>query len=237
MRLLVSIHDVTPAWTSEVLALWELCRRYGVSPALFVVPNWHGKWPLEKHPGFAGWLHSSVDNGAEILLHGERHDEVGSVRQWRDGFRAFGKTSNEGEFLTLDTSEATDRLSRGLRLLRTLELKPVGFVPPAWLARESTLDAAASLGLHVSEDASSVRILSRNERIASAAVRWSSRTNFRARASSVIAKARWELQRNNPLVRLALHPQDLNHPITAASLHHEVDRWLTRNHVVRYDSL
>lgn len=237
MQLLVSIHDVTPAWTSQVLALWALCRRYEVSPALLVVPNWHGKWPLEKHPGFTGWLHSCVDLGAEILLHGERHDEIGTTRTWRDHARAFGRTNNEGEFLTLNRSQATERMSRALRLFRTLELDPSGFVPPAWLAREASFAAAKELGLLVSEDAGSVRIHSRNERIASPAVRWSGRSPFRAHASAFVAQARWELQRNRPLVRLALHPQDLDHPTTAASLHREVDRWLTHNRVVRYDSL
>ena len=48
--LLVSIHDVTPAHEKNVLKLWELCRRRGVTSALLVVPNWHGEWPLEQYP-------------------------------------------------------------------------------------------------------------------------------------------------------------------------------------------
>jgi len=99
--LLVSIHDVTPALGSGVLRLWDLCSREGITPALFVVPEWHGAWPLEHHPGFVAWLRDRAAEGAELVLHGERHDEVGSTRSLED-LRAWnvdakgmtGKTSN-----------------------------------------------------------------------------------------------------------------------------------------------
>src|SRR3982750_2533581 len=112
--LLVSIHDVTPALDSGVSRLWDLCTAHGVVPALFVVPNWHGAWPLEQHPGFVAWLRSRVAEGAEVVLHGERHDEVGLPRSRRQTWRAWGKTDREGEFLTLDASGASLRLQRGL---------------------------------------------------------------------------------------------------------------------------
>ena len=54
MKLLVSIHDVTPALERDVRALWDLCAERGITPALFVVPNWHGQWPLDEFPRFAG---------------------------------------------------------------------------------------------------------------------------------------------------------------------------------------
>ena len=47
MKLLVAIHDVTPAHAAAVERLWHICTHRGVLPALFVVPNWHGEWPLE----------------------------------------------------------------------------------------------------------------------------------------------------------------------------------------------
>src|ERR1700677_1747309 len=77
VALLVSIHDVTPALAPRVEALWALARERGVTPALLVVPNWHGRWPLGEHPEFVRWVRARADEGAEIFLHGERHDEVG----------------------------------------------------------------------------------------------------------------------------------------------------------------
>ncbi|HYF39770.1 MAG TPA: DUF2334 domain-containing protein, partial [Gemmatimonadales bacterium] len=150
--LLVSIHDVTPAFASRVFQLWDLCSSHGVTPALLVVPNWHGAWPLEQHPEFLDWLRTRAACDAEVVLHGERHDEAGLTRSLGDSWRAWGNTAGEGEFLTLDASAARQRLGRALEQLRSLGLDPTGFVPPAWLARESTYDVAASAGLRFSED-------------------------------------------------------------------------------------
>src|SRR5687767_8635057 len=106
MRLLVSIHDVAPPFGTEVDALYRLCRRYGVTPALLAVPNWHGGAPLAGAPALLKWLRARADEGADILLHGERHDEAGSARRLRDWVRAVGRTDREGEFLTLGVAEA-----------------------------------------------------------------------------------------------------------------------------------
>ncbi len=151
-----------------------------------------------------------------------------------DSVRAFGRTAREGEFLTLNEASASERIARGLELLRTLGLNPVGFIPPAWLAREATFEAVAKCGLRLSEDEGGVRVHARNVRIQAPAIRWSGRTPFRARASALIASWRWHTQRHRPLVRLALHPQDLSYPVSARSVQREVQRWLQRGDIIRY---
>lgn len=235
--LLVSIHDVTPAFEARVLQLWELCSSYGVTPALLVVPDWHGAWPLEKHPEFLEWIRSRADRGAELMLHGERHDEAGLRRSAGDSWRAWGNTAGEGEFLTLDAPAARQRLCRALERVRQLGLEPTGFVPPAWLARESTYDVAGSAGLRFSEDAASVILLPSKRRVRSPAVRWSARNPFRAWGSVAVAGARWLLQRGTGWPRIALHPRDLDHPATARSLQRTLERWLQEHHPGRYADL
>src|SRR5919199_4007008 len=159
VMLLVSIHDVTPALELPIARLWDLCAERGLVPALLVVPDWHGQWPLEQHPRFVAWMQARARDGAEIVLHGERHDEVGLPRGFRDRWKAWGKTDREGEFLTLDEAAASARLARGVKRLQRLGLSPSGFVPPAWLARESTHQAAAVIGLQFTEDDRSIRLL------------------------------------------------------------------------------
>lgn len=233
-RLLVSIHDVTPAHDAAVRALWALCREHRVTPALLVVPDWHGRWPLAKSPAFVAWVRGRVTQGAEVMLHGERHDERGLRRGPVDALRAFGRTDGEGEFLTLRRAAAEDRIARGLALLRALDLAPVGFVPPAWLMRRDTVDAARVLGLRVTEDDGAVHDLRRARRLPSPAVRWSGRGVLRAHLSARVADARWRWQRDAELVRVALHPGDLAHPATAASVAEHLSRWAMDRHVVRY---
>ncbi len=183
------------------------------------------------------WVRQCASDGAEIFLHGERHDEVGLPRSLSDSLRAFGRTAREGEFLTLDRQAAAVRISRGLALLRELELNPIGFVPPAWLAREATYDAVEACGLRYSEDETGLRVHNKRMRRSAPAIRWSGRTPLRAHASAIIARWRWRTQRRHPLMRLALHPQDLNSAITARSVRLETARWLDRGNVIHYSDV
>jgi predicted deacetylase len=237
VSLLVSIHDVTPAWADQVARLWTLCAERGLSPALLVVPDWHGSWPLARHPEFVGWLLSRSAEGAEIMLHGERHDEAGLPRRTADAWRAWGRTAGEGEFLTLDRAAAAERIARGLTCLRGLGLDPVGFVPPAWLARPGTYRAAAEAGLRVSEDDGAIVLLPSGHRVASPVLRWSARTPGRAWSSAAVAEVRWLTQRRAPVARIALHPGDLQRPATARSVVRSLDRWLTVHRPIRYEAL
>jgi predicted deacetylase len=237
VTLLVSIHDATPAFAPEVERLWAMCASHSVTPALLVVPDWHGEWPLERFPEFAGWLRERARLGAEIVLHGERHDELGLTRAAGDAIRAWGRTAREGEFLTLDEPAARERIDRGLARLRALGLSPVGFVPPAWLAREGTHRAVAAAGLAFSEDEGSIRLHPAGHRLRSPVVRWSSRTPLRARGSVAVAHGRLIVQGRARFPRLALHPQDLSHPATARSLQPTLERWLALHEPAGYADL
>jgi predicted deacetylase len=235
--LLVSIHDVTPALEPNVTRLWDICSRQGITPALLVVPDWHGQWPLEEYPDFVDWIRARAAQGAELVLHGERHDEAGLPRTVRDSYRAWGKTDREGEFLTLDGAAAGGRLTRALTRMRDLGLEPVGFVPPGWLAREATHQAAAAAGLGFTEDAHEIRLLRSGQQVRSPVLRWSARTPIRAWGSVAVAEARWALQRGSAWPRIALHPGDLDHAATTRSLRRALAHWSRRHRPGRYADL
>lgn len=226
-RVLASIHDVAPPHALAVQRLWQASRDAGFTPALFVVPNWHGRWPLAQAEPFVEWIRERAAEGAEVFLHGERHDEKGSPRGVRDHFRAVGRTAAEGEFLTLDRSEARTRIRRGVLYLWALGLRPVGFIPPAWLARDVTHDVVRETGLAFSEDVAHVYVHrgDRSTALPAPEIRWSGRSTMRAHLSRVaVAWHRLNAPRT-PLVRLALHPQDLAHRVTARSALTNIVRW------------
>ncbi len=233
--LLVSIHDVTPAHDEAVRGLWAMCREHEVTPALFVVPDWHGAWPVKRHPDFVEWIAARAAEGADIVLHGLRHDEVGTSRSWADQLRAWGKTDGEGEFLVLDRAAARARIGRGISLLRGVGLDPIGFAPPAWLARPATHEAVTEAGLAFSED--DRLIYCRHSRLRAPCVRWSTRTTFRARASVGVANGRRVLHRRAAAVRLALHPPDVQHAVVRRSVSGALTSWVSRRRVVRYRDL
>jgi predicted deacetylase len=233
MRLLVSIHDVTPAFADEVETLWDICASRGVPAALFVVPNWHGEWRLADDPRFCGWLRKQQAAGAEVFLHGERHDEAGSPRRVRDELHAWWRTAREGEFLTLSRDTARNRIARGLRLLRSVGLDPIGFVAPAWLWRRESAQAVRDVGLRYSEDESSVHLHELGMRVASPVIRWSARTPVRARISVVVAAAARAAMQES-LVRVALHPADLRSAPVRQSLLRTLDVCLERAWPTQY---
>lgn len=240
-RLLVSIHDVTPALEDEVHTLWHWCRSFDIVPALFVVPDWHGAWPLERHASFVQWIRHAQMSGADILLHGERHDEVGSPRTLKHEWQALGRTAGEGEFLTLEPEVASDRIARGMDRLHALGLRPIGFVPPAWLAPMTTHHAVQELShrfpeLRCSEDVSRVYAPA-GMSTRTPVVRWSGRTPTRARMSHLLAWWHRRWLRSSPLVRIALHPQDLHHSLTARSVRQSLEHWSRRRTPVTYRSL
>lgn len=235
--ILVTIHDVAPPLMPKVERLWELCAARRVTPGLLVVPEWHGEWPIEKDEQCTDWIRARAADGAEVFLHGERHDEVGSPRGLGDALRALGRTNGEGEFLTLACGPARERIDRGLSRLRALGLDPIGFVPPAWLARPDTHRAVCDAGLAVSEDDGTIYVFRSGRTIVSPVVRWSARGALRAHGSVVQERLRWRWQRGNAVVRIALHPADLDHPVTATSLERALDRWVGAFGTSRYAAL
>jgi hypothetical protein len=237
MKLLVSIHDVSPANRAAVLELWTMCRARGITPALFVVPNWHGEWPLPEYPDFVAWLRGCASVGAEIFLHGERHDEQGSVRTLAGRVRAFGVTDSEGEFLSLNEDEVRQRIARGLDVLRGCGLQPIGFVPPAWLASHAWRRIVVEAGLSISEDVESVYLHGRATRLQTPVTRWSTRTGLRAFLSEIVAEIRWLRGSSAPLIRVALHPDDLSSRRVRASIGRTLTHWLEHHHPWGYAML
>jgi predicted deacetylase len=236
-ELLITIHDVTPALAPRVETLWRMCDARGVVPGLLVVPDWHGETAMESDAVFVAWLKARAAAGAEIFLHGERHDEVGLPRTFGDSRRALGKTNREGEFLTLDYGGARGRIDRGVARLRAMGLDPVGFVPPAWLAKPATHAAVRDAGLRVSEDAGAVYMHAPERLVRSPVLRWSGRGFFRAYGSALVERLRWRVQRSEHVMRIALHPSDLGHPATAASLERGLDAWLSVRRQTFYRTL
>ena len=226
-RLLVAVHDVTPAHADRVLRILALLDRHRVHrPALFVVPDWHGEWPLAEHHEFVAELLRRQESGAEIFLHGYRHDEAGHRRSVADRVRVFGRTAGSAEFMMLSKEESGERLDRGLRELRTLGLDPVGFVPPAWLFARHTRPLLKDRGLTLTESFGWIECLRTGRRVFAPALSWSTARPWRSRATSWLSSARSTLERPRSLVRVAIHPPDIENPVICDSLERVLERLL-----------
>lgn len=236
-RLLLSIHDVTPAHGGHIARLEaEIAAITGGSAtyAMLVVPDFHGRAPIVGNATFRAWLRARSAAGVEMLLHGWSHRDDAPT-----GFRARHMTAAEGEFANLPHAEATRRLTAGRALLQDILGAPVtGFVAPAWLYSAAAKAAVADLGFRVAEDHMRVwspvdgRVLARGP-----VVSYASRSPARMWSSLAWSRVATTLLGGLGAARVALHPGDVGEPRLVAELRRAIGALLERRQLGRYDAL
>jgi predicted deacetylase len=235
-RLLVAIHDVTPAHAEALRRIYALLERLGITRyALLVVPDWHGAWPLEHHPAFVDDLLARQAAGVEIFLHGYRHDEAGTRRTLMQQLRVAGRTAAEAEFRIIPPAEAERRLDRGLELFRRLGIAPVGFIPPAWLHGEGALAQLRARGLGYTEGFWWITRVADGAQRFAPALSWSSAVPWRSRLTAGIAALRHHAPWIQPVVRVAIHPPDIVIPVLNESVAQTLKRYCGQRDVVSYE--
>ncbi|MCO6010770.1 polysaccharide deacetylase family protein [Actinoallomurus purpureus] len=210
-QLVVSVHDVAPA-TAEHTRRW--CAdtdALGIPASLLVIPGpWRGA-SLADEPGYAEVLRGRAVRGDELVMHGWSHQAgpEGSLLR-----RSVGRMVARGaaEFGALDEVEAADRLMSGRAVLRELGLAARGFTPPGWLASAATNRALRQAGFRYTTSHFGVHDL-RTGRLwrGFALSHRPGATGERLGAALVKEWARWRANRGG-LVRIALHPDDLDRP-------------------------
>jgi predicted deacetylase len=129
--LCVVLRDVAPpTWRSCQWILGAL-REVGDFPVtLLAVPRYRG---AQRHSGFERWLVERAAGGDEIALHGYNHIDHARPRGPVDWLRRRVCTRSDAEFWALDYAEAKKRLRTGHDWMRSIGLRPRGFIAPAWL--------------------------------------------------------------------------------------------------------
>ncbi|MFN3336152.1 MAG: polysaccharide deacetylase family protein [Thermomicrobium sp.] len=147
-QLLVSVHDVAPAYLEELRWLLAELDAIGARPrSLLVIPCHRGQDDLRRHPKLIELLEAEVAKGSELVLHGYTHTRVGrrdpqaqrrSPRiDWRGDPLTIARAAlfarEVAEFVSLEWQEQRARLIAGRELLTSLGFETVGFCPPGWL--------------------------------------------------------------------------------------------------------
>ena len=218
-RLIVAVHDVTPAHRASLERIYRLLEGLNVARyALLVVPDWHGEWPLDRHAAFVDDLLQRQAAGAEVFLHGYRHDEAGFQRTWLQRLGVAGRTAASAEFYIAPPDETARRLDQGLGLFGRLGLKPVGCVPPAWLHGPALANQLRERRLGITESFWSIMQVAEERSIFAPALSWSTARRWRSYLTAGVANARRAVEAARGLVRMAIHPPDIEVPVIAGSL-------------------
>lgn len=218
-RLAVALHDVEPATYERCALIRDWLDDLGVDRATLLVipaPDLH---PFhDRRPELADWLAERRRGGDAIAQHGFQH------RRTRGG--------GDAEFVGLDDDETRRAVLAGRRLLRLAGVETRGFVAPAYAYTAAlrrtlagTFDWWASLGAIERAGRAATR---------SPAIGLGTSSAVKRLASPALVRTGALLA--GPLLRLDLHPADLDHPAHVRAVE-GVLRRATRREAVTYDDL
>lgn len=215
--LIVSLHDAHPGSRGQIAEQVAFLASYGVTrSSILVVPEFHhgvsAGGDAEFREAVSGWQGA----GHEIVLHGYYHDRKESPRETlANVFWTRLYTNREAEFLDLPREAARERLARGKKLFEAMGWRARGFVAPAWLMAEGLPNLLAEMGFAYTTRVTEILPLrpGENQVVASQSLCYSTRAGWRRLASALWNKNLFGRLRGTNLIRLSLHPRDLEFPL------------------------
>ena len=215
LKLLLSLHDVTPAHLQRLRRAESLFGDLGVTHATYlVIPRYHGASAIDE-PEFRTWCRQARPFGVHWCLHGYYHEERITDGHGRLSLRNWLArrllTAGEGEFLDLREREAAARIDLGRHLFRAcLGSSPRGFVAPAWLFNKALMATLRTQGFAWTEDHGRIYHVPSGMAIDAPVITWATRTFVRRHGSAVLAPVQLRCWRRRPVIRIAVHPLDFD---------------------------
>ena len=209
----VVLHDVAPATWGSYHDFVQTVDEIGHVPlTLLVVPDYHHQGQFGDFPDFCRAMEKRISRGDELVLHGCYHQDDLPLPWFfpKDIFmrRVF---THEGEFYSLTETMAEERLERGLQQFSQRGWPVAGFVAPAWLMGYGARKALAKIPLRYTSDPGGLLLLPHFEKIQAPTLVWSSGSAWRRRVSRYWNERRRQQYSESPLLRLGLHPVDMQH--------------------------
>jgi predicted deacetylase len=223
LKLVISLHDVTPFHMDRLARAEELYRELGLAKLTYLfVPEYHGGYPAAADPAFRDWCLRARPFRIDWHLHGYHHLEA-PAQAVAGGAGDFLKrkllTAGEGEFLALDASAQRRKLVAGQESFRAcLGKDPIGFVAPAWLFNAELPGVLKDLGFRFTEDQRRMYRVDTGASLAGPVITWATRTWVRKYGSLIVCPILLRLWSPAPVLRVAMHPFDFDHPATVASI-------------------
>jgi predicted deacetylase len=121
-------------------------------------------------------------------------------------------TNSEGEFYQLTRDEALGKLNDGLEIFGRAGLPVHGFTAPAWLLSADARETLRERGFHYSTLFGQVELPQEGSSIAAPTLVFSCRSAWRRLVSICWTRFWMQVHRGAPILRLAVHPCDLEHP-------------------------
>jgi predicted deacetylase len=210
--LVVSIHDVAPSTRVKVEKILASLASGGVHTcSLLVVPDYHRLGRSLADRRFCSWLHALAANEHEIVIHGFFHQRA---RRRDENTRAKIVTriytADEGEFFDLGYGEALHLIRTAQEDFKAHGFHPTGFIAPAWLLGAEAERALIDAGMSYTTTLRTVRDFDRGRTISSQSLVYSVRSGVRRISSLAWNRSLFRRLTSNPLLRLGIHPPDID---------------------------
>jgi predicted deacetylase len=229
----VAVHDIEPATYERCALIRDWLGDHGVDRATLLVIPARDLHPLgERSPEMTSWLIERRSAGDCIAQHGFRHERL---RPLPLAPAALAGRHRASEFAGLDCFETRRSLDAGWRVLKLAGLEPSGFVAPGYAYTPALLAAlprrfgwwAGRLALRTSQDD--------RERLLAPAWDAGERGPLRRLLSPTLIRAGGVL--GGRLLRLDVHPGDLENPRHMLALEWVLQRAGRRREAITYEEL
>lgn len=229
--LAVAVHDVEPRSfaRSREIRSWLEARGIG-RVTLLVIPAADLHPIGARAPDLAAWLRRQVARGDAVAQHGLVH-QASSAPLWPRSTLARWQGAGAAEFPGLGRDDAARRVATGRRLLRDIDLDPLGFVAPAY-AYTRALRGILTQSHTWFADIAAVRC--RDGDVHARALCLGTSTRLKRALSPALVRA--VARGAGKVMRIDVHPADFDHPRHIATLESLLDLAQGRT-VVTYDDL
>jgi predicted deacetylase len=231
-RLAVALHDVEPRSYARCKEIREWLLVRGVERITLLVIPAADLHPIgARTPALSAWLRCRTARGDAIAQHGLAH-RVQCRARWPHSMVAAWQGGSAAEFPGLDRENTIQRVRTGRRLLREIELDPVGFVAPGY-AYTRALKEELSETFEWFSDLRAVHIRAGTDLKSPALCLGSSTVLKRALSPAIVRVA---ARAPKAVMRVDVHPADFDLPAHVATLEALLDRAAGREPVT-YDEL
>ncbi len=193
----ISIHDITKSSLENIKILKSILNEYGINKISYLlIPFYHEK---ESIIDIKDEVLELIQNN-EVILHGYTHLSK-AFKLW-DYRKIF--TYYEGEFLSEDSLK--DRIKKGLDILDKIDIKPRGFIAPAWMFKKELISILKDMGFSFTTDRRYIYNLEEDKKVFAPVISFGSR-GF-VEDVSIFSFDKSFLAFKSLNTRIALHPID-----------------------------
>jgi predicted deacetylase len=147
---IITIHDVNPYHSQEILTVTEQLNKLNVKYNLSIVPYYNKKYRLEDYMDFCKQISLLLKDGhIDLTLHGLYHQVDGKIE----------------DFDTQSKEEEKQEIQEGLDILSAVNLpRSSMFIPPAWHLSRQCIEALKELDFNMSESMTDIEFIQKGKK-------------------------------------------------------------------------